>query len=179
MEEIEQLDPDSTDIFKRNLVDRYIDSLISQYKNDMFGIVDHICFAIFLSHCYLDHEKKDENNTQPDVLGEESKKTSQGISETLPKSLHLMSPSVDLKLRKIRQVSRYRVPNKHLHPEHFTHYLLFMFYPFPDENALKVSNSYCQKLVEEGILYTINENKRFFDPNCEETDNAVIRQSQV
>ena len=54
-----------------------------------------------------------------------------------------------------------------------------MFYPFPDENALKVNNSYCQKLVEEGVLHTINENKRFFDPNCKETNNAFVKLSQV
>ena len=44
---------------------------------------------------------------------------------------------------------------------------------------LKVSNSYCQKLVEEGVLLTINEDKRFFDPNCEEINHAFVRLSQV
>ena len=50
-----------------------------------------------------------------------------------------------------------------------------MVYPFRDENALKVNNIYCQKLVEEGVLHTIRENKRFFDPNCEEIINAFVR----
>ena len=50
-----------------------------------------------------------------------------------------------------------------------------MFYPFRNENVLKVNNSYCQELVEEGVLHTINENKRFFDPNCEKTSNASVR----
>ena len=75
VEEIEKLDPDSTDIFKRNMVERYIDRSISQYKEGMYGIVDHICFAIFLAHYYLDYENKDENDSQPDVLGEETKET--------------------------------------------------------------------------------------------------------
>ena len=40
MEEIEELDPDSTDVFKQNMVDRYIDEQNSQYKNGMYSIVD-------------------------------------------------------------------------------------------------------------------------------------------
>ena len=178
MEEIEELNPDSTAIFKRNMVDRYIDRPKSQYKNGMYGIVDHICFAIFVAHYYLDYENKNQNDSQPVVLGEETKENPQGISEPLSKSLPLMSSSEKLKLRKTRQVLRHHVPNKHLHPEKFAHYL-FMFYPFRDENALKVNNSCCQKLDEEGVLQTINKNKRFFDPNCEEINNAFVRLSQV
>ena len=60
-------------------------------------IVDHICFAIFVAHYYLGHENKDKNNSQPDALGEENKETPQGISQTLPKSLPLMSSSEKLK----------------------------------------------------------------------------------
>ena len=66
------------------------------------------------------------------------------------------------------------MPNKHLHPETFAHYLLFIFYPFRNENSLKVNNSYCQKLDEKCVLHTINENKRFFDLN-----NVFVRLSQV
>ena len=90
VEEIEELNPDSTDIFKRNMVHRYIDWPNSQYKNGMNGIANHICFA---AHYNLDYENKDKNDSQPDVLGEETKEIPQGISETLTKSLPLMSSS--------------------------------------------------------------------------------------
>ena len=136
MEEIEELDPNSTDIFKRNMVDRYIDRLGSRFKNGMYGTVGHICFAIFVAHYYLDYENKDDYDSQSDVLSEEIKESPQGISEPLPKSLPLMSASENLKLGKTRQVLRYHVPNKHLHSEKFAHHLLFMFYSFRDENAL-------------------------------------------
>ena len=43
----------------------------------------------------------------PDVLGEETKETPQGISEILPKLLRLMSSSDKLNLHKTRQVLRY------------------------------------------------------------------------
>ena len=99
------------------MVDRYIDRPNSQYKNEMCGVVDHICFAIFVALYYLDYENKDQNDSQPDVLSEKIKETPQGISEELPKSLPLMSSSEKLKLRKTRQVLRYHVPNKHLHPK--------------------------------------------------------------
>ena len=52
VEEIEELNPDSTDIFKRNMVGRYNDRSNSQYKNGMYGILDHICFAILVVHYY-------------------------------------------------------------------------------------------------------------------------------
>ena len=102
----------------------------------MYVIVDHICFAIFVAHYYLDYGNKDENDSQPDVLSEETKETSQGVSKTLPKSLPLISSSEKLKGPKTRQVLRYQFPNKHLHTEKI-------------ENALKVNNTYRQKLVEE------------------------------
>ena len=41
MEAIEN--PQSTDIFKGNLVDRYIGSSKRQYKNGMYGIAGHTC----------------------------------------------------------------------------------------------------------------------------------------
>ena len=77
MEEIEELDPDSTDNVKRNIVDRYTDRPNSQYKNGMYGIVYHICFAIFVANYYLDYENKDENDSPPDMLGEKTKETAQ------------------------------------------------------------------------------------------------------
>ena len=127
---MEELKLDSTDIFKRNMVNMYIDRLCSQSKNGMYDLVDHICFAIFVAHYYLDHENKDKNDSQPLDLGEETKETPQRCSETLPKSLPLISTSEKLKLRKTRQVLKYHMSIKHLHPEKLAHYLLFMLYPF-------------------------------------------------
>ena len=36
-----------------------------------------------------------------------------------------------LKCRKVKSVLRYHVPNCHKNPEKYAHYMLFMFYPFP------------------------------------------------
>ena len=54
-----------------------------------------------------------------------------------------------------------------------------MFYTFRNENGLKFNNSFYQNLVEKGVLYAINENKRFFDTNCEKYINVFVRFSQV
>ena len=57
--------------------------------------------------------------------------------------------------------------------------MLFTIHPFLDENALKFSNSYYQKLVQDGFLHTINGNKRFFNPSCAEINNAFVGLSHV
>ena len=62
MEAIENLK--STDIFKRNMVDRYIGRSNRQYKNGMYDIVGHMCVAMFAAPYYLDYENKDENDSQ-------------------------------------------------------------------------------------------------------------------
>lgn len=41
VEELEDLNPDGTDIFKQNMEDIYIDRRNNRYKNGMYGIVDH------------------------------------------------------------------------------------------------------------------------------------------
>ena len=48
----------------------------------MYVILYHICSAIFVAHY---HPVKDENDSQLDVLGEESKGTPQRISGILQK----------------------------------------------------------------------------------------------
>ena len=84
LEEVEELDPDSTNIFKQNIVGRYIDRPNSWFENRMYSTVDHICFTMFVSHSYIDFENKDDYDSQPDGLSEEIKESPQGISETLP-----------------------------------------------------------------------------------------------
>ena len=54
---------------------------------------------------------------------------------------------------KVHFVLRYHVPNKHKDPEAFTHYFLFVFYPFCSEEQLKAGEplSYSAKLLEAGV----------------------------
>ena len=77
-EEIEQMDPESTDIFKRNMIERYIDrpdrtfrfNEVSAYVCPLYrdcfirvckgryAVVDNLCLAMFLAYYYLVNLKK-------------------------------------------------------------------------------------------------------------------------
>ena len=70
-----------------------------------------------------------------------------------------MSSNEKLKCRKVPYVLKYHVPNKHTHPEEYAYHMLFMFFPFRDENELKYSNSYNENLSLPNILETVNLNR--------------------
>ena len=58
--EISELPKDSTDIYKRNMVNRCMIRL----KDSIF---EHLCYALFIK-CYQLQPKAIENNSQPEVL---------------------------------------------------------------------------------------------------------------
>lgn len=143
-EQIEELDPDSTDIFKRNIVDRYVDRPDPNFKKGSYAVVDNMCLAIFASYYYVDY-CIDNNDSQPDLLTDDVSAVNHH-THGFPKTLPLMSSSEKLKCRRVQQVLRYHIPNKELHPEKYAHYVLFLFYPFRMEIDLLLNNSYCAKL---------------------------------
>ena len=53
MEKREELDPDCIDIFKLNMVDRYIES--SRYKNEIYDTLVYICCAIYVAYYHRDY----------------------------------------------------------------------------------------------------------------------------
>ena len=70
--EIDELPEDSTDIFKRNMIDRYIDRPNRTFFNGKYGVLDRFCYAEFLSHYSLlpKNTKDYVNDSQPTVLEE-------------------------------------------------------------------------------------------------------------
>jgi len=84
-----------------------------------------------------------------------------------------------MKLKKIRHVLRYHVPNKHLKPENFAHYLLFLFYPFRKETDLLTNNSYCETLLQSGVMDIVSINRKVFEPYSDELDAALFQFSQI
>ena len=170
--EIEELEPDSTDVFKRNMVERYIDRPNQTFRKGLYAAVDKLCLATFLAYYYVQYTPTDENDSQPDILTEEISTMHHNLSG-LPLILPLMSSNDKLKCRQVKQVLRYHIPNETLKPEEFAHYLLFLFYPFRNENDLKsVNGSYCEKLSESNILEIVNTNRRLFEPDVEEINSA-------
>jgi len=124
-EEIDMLDPDSTDIFKQNVIDRYVDRPDESFMNGKYRSVNNLCLATFIAHyCVVDLENN--NDYQPEIL-EEFDSLNLDFS-CLPLIIPLMSSKKKkMKLKKIKHVLCYHVPNKHLKPENFAHYLLFLF----------------------------------------------------
>ena len=176
-EEINELPSESTDIFKRNMLDRYLDRPDSTFKNSKFQILDQFCFADFLAHYYIVPGKnlESENDNQPEIFQEiiiEENHSPCGY----PSSIPLMSSNKEkLKCRKVRAVLRYHVPNRHKKPEQYAHHLLFMFFPFRNESELcnTPSGTYMEKLNEPQVLAIVNENKQKFEPFADVVDLAL------
>ena len=175
-EEIMELPEDSTDIYKRNMLDRYIDRPNATFKNGKYSVLDKMCYAEFLSHYYLASKPYDDmtNDFQQEVLIDEVIEVNHpniGYPVTIP----LMSSEEKLKCRKVKCVLRYHVPNRHIHPEKYSHHMLFMFYPFRNENELKFSQTglYADKLLQETVLSVVNRNKEMFEPYGDMVDTAI------
>ena len=65
------------------------------------------------------------------------------------------------------------VPSEELQPEKYCHHLLFMYYPFRNENGLLLNDSYCDKLLVPDVLSTVVENRKIFEPDGREIDLAL------
>ena len=79
-----------------------------------------------------------------------------------------------LKCHKVRKVLRHYVANPHLNPEKYAHHMLFMFYPFRNELALKSNSSqtYAETLSNPSVCDIVNRNKINFEPFADLVDNA-------
>ena len=163
---------------KRNLVDRYIDRPNATFAKGMYSRLDSLCLASFSAYYYIEY-KNDENDSQPEVLTEECSGQNNDVTTDLPNRIPLMSSSETLKCRKVKQVIRYHVPSKSLHPEKFAHHFLFLFYPFRDENDLKLNGSYCQKLALKDVIDVVNQNRLLFEPDSDKIDQVLIQLSDA
>lgn len=109
--ELEELPPDSTDVFKRNSLDRYMDRPNTTFKGGRYSMIDNLCFAEFLSYYVPDTRKKPdvENDYQPEILLNDDDTCDPLLC--LPKSLPLMSSKEKVKRRNKKRVVRYHAPN--------------------------------------------------------------------
>ena len=167
--ELRLLPEDSTDIYKRNMVSRYI-------IRPQDTVLNQLCYASFVKNYQL-LPKQMENDSQPNELSDEVIEENHSLtdSNSYPKNITL-STGEKLRCRKVEFVLRYHVPNRHKDPEAYAHHLLFMFYPFRNEEELKVgeSNSYCAKLQQAGVTDVINQNKSRVEPFGELVDEAFL-----
>ena len=166
-EEIEELPEDSEDLFKRNMLNRYVDRPNTTFKGGKYSQFDSMCYATFSANYTLDTRKtgNEENDWQPVVLDDNVNELNHA-DQSLPKSTPLMNSKEKLKSRKVPKVLRYYTPNKNKHPEKFAHHMLMLFYPFRSEEAdLKIDGSYVLKLNMDEVKDIVNRNKQFFEPD--------------
>ena len=147
--EIDELPGDSTDIFQRNMLDRYLDRPTENFKNGEYKIIDQLCFAEFLSLYYVDAKQIEisENDSQPVILNDKLMDSDHEES-VFPKIAPMITSKEKLKCRKVKAVLRYHQPSPHKNVEQYAHHLLFAFYPFRQEEELKctVKGTYFAKL---------------------------------
>ena len=173
---IDELPDDSTDIFQRNILDRYLDRPNENFKNGEYKIIDQLCFAEFLSPYYIDAKQSEifENDSQPVVLNDELMNSNHQES-IFPKIVPLMSSKEKLKCRKVKEVLRYHQPSPHKIVEQYAHHLLFAFYPFRHEEEPKCTGTgaYFAKLQEPAVLNIINRNKSVMEPYSDMVEQAL------
>ena len=176
-EELTELPEDSENVFKKNILDRYIDRPTKDWKNGQFKEMDDLCYAQFCSYYELDRKidyAELINDNQPVILNDAIVEENHVENIGLPKRVPLMNSEEAMRCRKARKVLRTYTPNRHLYPEKYAHHLLMLFFPFRnEENDLKLDGSYMLKLSEPDVLEIVNSNRELFEPNSELVEIAL------
>ena len=175
-EELNELPEDSTDVFMRNTMDRYVDRPNATFQNGKYSVVDAMCLAEFASYYYLPSRKNIvEDDYQPEVF-EDQYVEENHTAPSYPKKLPLMNDRKEvMQCRKVKLVMRYHAPNYHKKPEEYAHHMLLMYYPFRSETALheNESKTYTETLLDPAVAAIVNENKIKFEPYGELVDAAL------
>ena len=103
-QELEDLDDDSTDIFKSNIIEHY------SIRSDSISVVDKLCLAEFAAYYYKDYRKDSDetNDAQPNVLTDEIIHTHSILQDiSLTSQITLTNTKEKLKCRKVKAVIRY------------------------------------------------------------------------
>ena len=82
-----------------------------------------------------------------------------------------------LKCRNVKAVLRYHQPSRNRKIETFPQHMLFFFYPFRNEEHLKllpITGTYFEKLQEPGILDVINIKRVMMEPFSDVVDEALL-----
>ena len=173
-DDLEELEDDSIDIFKSNIIQRYSNrpkSIVS---------VDKLCLAEFAAFYYKDYKipSDETNDAQPDILTgkiAELQHSNTCTTETLPDKIKLLVTNEVMKCRKIRAVVRFHIPNKTKEPEKFFHHLLMLFFPWRDEvpDLTGTDQTYASKFFENDVQRILNINRAKFEQNADAVSEAL------
>jgi hypothetical protein len=127
-DELDELDEDSTDIFKSNIIECY------SLRPNSIPAVDKLCLAEFASYYYKDYktDSAETKDSQPPVLDDkllELDHTMASEEQSLPDRIILINKNKHMKHRKTKAVLRYHTPNKRKELELYFHHLLMLYFP--------------------------------------------------
>ena len=171
-QELDELDDDSTDIFKSNIIVRYGD----RPKN--IPVVNDMCLALFAAHYFKDYKTdfNEVSDSQPEVLSDDFIESHNVENHTtgLPDRIKLVNNQEIMKCRKIKAVIRYHTPNKRKEPEKYFHHLLMLYLPWRDEQELfGEDQTYISKFYEPDVQETVQRNKEIFEPDGDAINEAL------
>ena len=165
--ELDQLDDDSTDIYKSNIIERY------SLRPRGIPCVDKLCLAKFAAYYYKDYrtDDADTKDSQPDVLNDElleSHHSNEHSEDRLPVKIKLLNKNEYMKCRKVQAVIRYHTPNKTKEPELYFHHLLMLYLPWREESELLSSDqTYTSKFYEPQVQAIVEQNRAMFEPDAD------------
>ena len=170
-QDLEQLDEHSTDIFQRNLIDRYAD-------RPYVGNVNNLCLAKFAAYYYkltkCDSEyEHPTNDNQPQVLTDDVTESQHQEDTSLPQRINLISSKEVMRKRKVRAVVRFHKFNETKEQEKCAHHSLMLYFPWRKESDLLGNDGrYSSKIDEQFVKKTVARNRQFLEPYCEEVETA-------
>ena len=162
-QKISKLTDESEEIFKKNMLDRYMDRSDEKFQNGKSVSVNSSCFAEFPIFYYVS-TTSNENDPQPVELTDDMLEMNHAVPSHHPSVIPLMSSPDKPKCRKVPSILRYFTPNINRSYEVYAHHLLILFYPFQTESDLKSDNSCTKKLAARDVIETVNRNRLIIEP---------------
>ena len=155
--ELNELPDDSSNIFKRSNIDRYMETPSATLCNGKYSVLNDFCDAEFLAYYTLENKLYKTCEYQPDKLHDNLIENNREECCYQPK-IELMISGEAIRCRKVRRVLGYHVLSKLSSPEKLAYDVLLLFYPFIAEQELLSSfpSTYQNKLQEEGVQDVAN-----------------------
>ena len=166
-DEMSELPAHSKNIFKQNMVDLYVDRPNEVAFGEKYYVLDLMSFSEFVTFFHLSFNSKfTDNDYQPEELLDEFLGGNHKSYVLYLKVIPLMSSKEKLKCWKVPSILKLYDPNQETKLEEYAHYLLFMYYPFRNEEDLKLGNSapYTNKLKDPDVTEVIKVNRRRTEP---------------
>lgn len=193
--ELEELEPDSSDIYCSGIHAKYADRPTVQFKLGKFAAVDKICLADFASMYYRFYGKTgvyeyltdyqpstldeydEDHNEEEDVADDEDDLNSRAL---LPDKFPLMSSKVVYTLRRVPGVIRFHKFNFEKEPEKFYHHVLLLYLPWRCETELiGPSGTYYSKFADEEVSGIVERNRQLYESTSSELERALAYQCQL